>query len=697
MKKIFIFFALLAGIAVMTGCQKDQELVTLKAIIGQDTKAYFGGSAENIPYWDATDEVYVKGLGFTQTFGLTNPNTTVATIQGVPASDVYSAIFPASMVISMDTPHPTVYNDRHEIETPAGTSALIYFNPHQYYKETGGHQQVDMPMGAVTEDDALIFKNLCSIIRLTVTNDLASSTVEGIQHVDFDVHRLTVQAFGQYLAGYSNVTLSSVDDPVVNMATPNHQTTDNVISVYASDYSSIGTITQTGNTDHKTFDIVVPPFVNATNLVLEVEMSKHTTDGSKIPLGYYEYEVGRSVSVARNKIVPITLSVDRYKPIDYAYLESGSEFNADMQTLIRNHPNVNAIKFNLSSLSTYIAESDEWVEGSTPSGWVELQASYSPRKIYGYVVDNTITINSFATSLYAHSNCSGMFAYLTNIVNIQTTQQQLFITEDVTDMSYMFAGLPNLSILQGISFNTTNVTNMAHMFDGCSIGSLTLPFNTHHLRGDGMVAMFKNCSNLQTLTISQFTTEQITSMEDLFSGCASLTTVSLNSFNTAGVTNMKNMFNGCAALTSLNLSSFNTAQVTNMQNMFNGCTALVNLDLSLFNTAQVTNMQNMFNGCVVMANLYLNNFNMSNVSNENKLNMFKDMANNKIPQNPCTVYCPESVQQAVLVTDGNGNYYSGLDDQNSTGNYYNTPYYDSNIGGMTTGRRIVFARPTTSK
>ena len=42
MKKLFLFFALLAGIAVMTGYQKDQDVVTLKAVIEQDTKAYFG-------------------------------------------------------------------------------------------------------------------------------------------------------------------------------------------------------------------------------------------------------------------------------------------------------------------------------------------------------------------------------------------------------------------------------------------------------------------------------------------------------------------------------------------------------------------------------------------------------------------------------------------------------------------------------
>ena len=270
---------------------------------------------------------------------------------------------------------------------------------------------------------------------------------------------------------------------------------------------------------------------------------------------------------------------------------------------------------------------------------------------------------------YAHANCSTMFEGFSNVSSILFNIHR-FYTEDVTDMSYMFAGCTSLNNVPDIpTFVTTNVETMAYMFDETHFTALDLQaFSTQHLRPDGMKGMFRNCAYLQTLDISSFTTEQITTMEDLF--------------------------NGCAALRTPNLSSFNTAQVTNMQNMFNGCAYLATLDLQSFNTAQVTNMQNMFNGCVAMTNLYLNNFNMSNVSNENKLNMFKDMANLKSAENPCTVYCPLTVEQAITANDGNHHYYTGLDDQNSTGNYY---YYRYWTPEEHWGRRIVFARPTTSK
>lgn len=520
MKKL-LFCALLAGIAVMTGCQKDHDVVTLKAVMDQDTKAYFGGSTDsqnrlNLPYWDEGDEVFIKGLTFSESKVLTNPDpgnpfTTFATITDVPVSSVYCAIFPSRIVNGMSTPSANE------------TTASIYYNPHQFYKETGNHQQVDMPMGAVTTNETLIFKNLCSILRLNVSNSLTDN-------IDFDVMRLTVQAYDAYIAGNGRVSLSNTDDPDIDMNTP-HQNSDNVISVYKlnseneDQHLSMGTIyhSNTDGSTSKSFDVIVPPFT-ATKLVLEVEMYKHNADGTSKPLGYYEYTINNPASVARNKIIPINLAVDSYQPFDYAYLESGPEFNAEIQTFLSSHPTVNAIKFNIvPGELTGITEANEWVAGSTPSDWLELQASYSPRKIYGYVDGTTLIINSFANSIYAHSNCSSMFRGLTNIVSIQSTQQQLFITEDVTNMGHMFAGCRNLSILEGINFNTTNVTNMAYMFEDCqNLQSLTLPFNTHNVRGDGLVGMFKNCSRLGLLDLHSFTTEQITDMTELFYGCSKI-------------------------------------------------------------------------------------------------------------------------------------------------------------------------------
>jgi surface protein len=591
MKKIFLFFALLAGIAVMTGCQKDQDVVTLKAVVDQNTKAYFGGADANnnlvTPYWDGEDEVYVKGLTdfSTNIFGLTDRHTTVAKITGVPASAVYCAIFPANAVLDMGTPNAN------------GTTAKITYKHDQEYEwdNDENRQRLEMPMGAVTTDNTLIFKNLCGILRVKVVNTTGSA---------FDVTRVSViSEDGTFIAGDGNVTLYENGNPEISMSPYQNINIDQAIQLHTpGGYSSMGTIPSNSNgTSYKTFDIIVPPF-SCQKLTFDVETANH---------GYFTQTVQGNISIARNDIVTITLTVNSLQANDHAYLIDGPTFNSRIKTLSGIN-GITAIKFCNAGFNL----------NSYPEK-VNLEAVYSPLPVYGFIdaTSNTLIIYSRADELYANASCKEMFKDLTSFQNVYVTCQ--LITEDVVDMSYMFAGCSSYHIIGGQGsfierFNTANVETMAHMFDGCStLNQLDLSsYNTQHLRPNGMVAMFNGCANLSTLNLSSFTTEQI------------------------------------------------------------------------------TDMQNMFNGCEAMTNLYLDNFNMSNVSNEKKLNMFKDMANNKSPQNPCTVYCPESVQQAVLQQDGNENYYSGLDGH---GNYADISVWDETVGHTVLAKKIVFARPTTSK
>ena len=61
MRKVFLFCALFAGIAIMAGCQKEQDgIVTLKAVIDEDSKAHIGMiGTDYYPFWDNTDKVRI--------------------------------------------------------------------------------------------------------------------------------------------------------------------------------------------------------------------------------------------------------------------------------------------------------------------------------------------------------------------------------------------------------------------------------------------------------------------------------------------------------------------------------------------------------------------------------------------------------------------------------------------------------------
>ena len=557
MKKLFIFFALLAGIAVITGCQKDQDVVTLKAVIDQETKAFFGDDHDHLPYWDGADKVYIAGHIPGQnmapdSFLLDNRSTTFARITGVPACSVYCAIFPAKAVHTMGTPNA------------AETKATIKFPSEQMYILDGDHQRLEMPMGAVatrtsTGTTTLYFKNLCSILRVNVKNLLPNNTA-------LEVRRITLNAYGAYITGKADVKLSENGVPTVAMDELDHEH-NNVLSFYAPEYASMAHL---NNNADKSFDIVVPPF-DATYLILEVEVY-NPSNGSI--LGYSSHVIGNpnatqaTVHLVRNKIIPINLQIKNTNLLqpNYAYLEQGPTFNTDIHALITHatYPVTN-ISFNTTyQPSDLPAENLEEADLANLANqnheyWTLVQDDISPYKIYAHLVDvfNTETqqnethvhIVSRAPLIYANSICRDMFKNLTTLKSIHwnTSTEHGFQTEDVTDMSYMFAGCTNLTVFSGLeNCITTNVRTMAHMFEGCSVilngDNFNISnFNTHNL--EDMEAMFKGCSAIRNLDLSSFTTNRVTNMKDLFSGCTLLfTNLYLdNNFVISDGTNITNM------------------------------------------------------------------------------------------------------------------------------------------------------------
>lgn len=535
MKKLFVLFALLAGIAVMTGCKKDQDVVTLKAVIDQETKAFFGDDHDHLPYWDDADRVYIAGPGITpNSYSLNIQNTTFATISDVPASSVYCAIFPASAVHTMGTPNA------------AETKATIKFPSEQTYILDGDHQRLEMPMGAVatptsTGTTTLLFKNLCSILRVNVKNLLPDNTA-------LEVRRITLNSYGAYLAGKADVTLSENGVPTVAMDDLDNEH-NNVLSFYAPGYASMAHL---DNTADKSFDIVVPPF-DATYLILEVEVY-NPSDGSI--LGYSSHVIGNpastepTVHLVRNKIIPINLEIKSTNLLEpsYAYLEPGPQFNAHMHDLMDDLVGttgaINTIKFNRETGG---------IPATIPEDWVEVQDENSPYKIYAYIsptTPTTLIINSHAPIIYANSDCSHMFEDLTSLLSVDwnndpnsTEGEGGLQTEDVTDMSYMFAGCTNLNNVPGIQyFNTTNVTNMSHMFEGTNFTGWNLNltnFNTHNV--ENMSAMFKDCRSLATLNLNMFNTERVTDMSEFFSDCILLRNLYIHNFDLSNVVSLNNM------------------------------------------------------------------------------------------------------------------------------------------------------------
>ena len=142
MKKQYYLIVCLATFALMAGCKKDQELVTLGAVINQPSKTYINDS--RYPCWHNGDKVYINN----GTYTISAASGPSAQIVDVVSDDSYRAVFPARLVTQGSN---ITGNSNIPITLPSA----------QQYTVVDGHQRVDAPMGAyITSGTTLQFYNL---------------------------------------------------------------------------------------------------------------------------------------------------------------------------------------------------------------------------------------------------------------------------------------------------------------------------------------------------------------------------------------------------------------------------------------------------------------------------------------------------------------------------------------------------------
>ena len=178
-------YLLAAAIATLmaSGCHKEQELVTLGAIINQPSKTYIDNRHL---CWNEGDQVFVN----TAAYPVSAISGSSAQIAAVAGSDSYRALFPASLVTSGS-------------DIATGSTVPITLPATQNYRVVDGHQRVDAPMGAYTEGSTLQFYNLCSIVHVVVNNNTGSNMTLG---------SLKIETANSYLSGTGTATVNGTDD-----------------------------------------------------------------------------------------------------------------------------------------------------------------------------------------------------------------------------------------------------------------------------------------------------------------------------------------------------------------------------------------------------------------------------------------------------------------------------------------------------
>ena len=557
MKKITILCAALALLATVSSCKKDQETVTLGAVIDQNAKVYVD---DHLPGWENGDQMVIND----DTYAITAATGGNGQINNVTAARAYRAIYPASLVAP-------------GIDLAASPSVPVTLPATQAYALVGNHQRCELPMGAyLTSGNTLMFHNLCSVVRVTVNNQTNDA---------LDVTSITIAADNAILSGEGTATIAGqADDAIAMSATGGHE-----VTLAKSDNTAMETLSAGNGT--AVFDIVVPAFATADNVNITVS----TADG-------YQEFVKSNVTLANSTVTTVTANVNQLTPYSNAYLVDGSTFSAAIPTT------ATAVRF-------------EYNNTTVTSGTTLLSISTSPIPIYGNLAsDGTWVVSTAASTIYANADCSGMFGYRSNLTTIDfgsgfntsrvTNMASMFYvcsgltsldvsnfnTSNVTNMSRMFYYCSGLTSLDLLNFNTSRVTDMNSMFYACTgLTSLEVSsFNTSNVTD--MCFMFLGCEGLPSLDLSNFNTSSVKRMYGMFMGCSGLPSLDLSNFNTSSVKSMFGMFGGCSGLTSLDLSNFNTSSVTDMWSMFNGCSGLSSLNLYNFDMSNTTDRSFMCSG-----------------------------------------------------------------------------------------------------
>ena len=176
--------------------------------------------------------------------------------------------------------------------------------------------------------------------------------------------------------------------------------------------------------------------------------------------------------------------------------------------------------------------------------------------------------------------------------------------------------IKSYAIIEGEKYTTKFPDSMRNIFASQSLEKVIIDSKVDMSNVTDMENLFTiaGCSTVRTVSISNSTTNNVTTMAHMFQGCINLCDLNLTNLNTSNVSDATWMFKDCKSLNSLDISNWNTNEMKKIGCMFDGCTGLSSLDLSNWNTDKVEEMNQMFDGCSNLTELNLSNWNTSNVT-----------------------------------------------------------------------------------
>ena len=534
-------------------------------------------------WWSPGDEISLfTGEGDNGGYKLTSTNTApaanvdfVGEIGDKPENASYIAIYP--------------YNTSNRV---SGQNVYATIPSNQVAKEGTFENELFVSI-AVSDNENLYFKNICSGIKISVSTP-------GIKKVVI-TNKDNSSFSGEVQYNLENSTISSVSS-------------NNSVTVTAPN--------ETGFEIGKFYYVVIYPTTISSGFDItyytDNTVGKYTFNGSvEFKKGVFKrvYEKDKDITFYpfhenSAKLHASTLlpeNVDKTKITDVSFI-----VNSDKTTDISIQQYGAPIYFELDGTTA------KYYTGAEAYEIVEARAMF-----FGWKSLISLDLSNIETTNVTDMGL--MFAACNSLKSIKFGS---FYTGNVERMDLMFGDCWALESLDLCGFRTDNVKNMSKMFGGCSsLKTLDLSsFNTSNVEdmrcmfGDASISdhydinWIVGCSSLEYLDLSTFNTSKVKYMGGLFSYCTSLKTVNLSGWNTSNAESLGSFFWDCTSLESVDLSSFDTRNVTWMGGMFKNCVRLKSLDLSNFNTSKVTSMQNMFANCYSLKILDIHNFDATSLT-----------------------------------------------------------------------------------
>ena len=278
MKKIHVaMVCVLAGVSIMmTGCKKEEgEVVTLGAEIADgigDGKVYLDG--DGYPSWESSDHLWVNG----DEKALSNITGTRAKVEGVTSADDYVAVFPYNAGVSR-----------------IGNSATVTIPRAQTFeRNTDNNQKIVAPMVAYTTETTLLFRNVCSLVKVTVTNNSG---------LPLYVRRIAINSSTR-ITGNATTTATQGRVTAPILSSDNNSFYDAVLQ-----FEGEGENIPYGQT--KYYYVIVAPLSSA-NLTVTAYLTYK--DNSNVKHDMHRGVKYTSVSLDQSKIAPVTLKVPEIDP-----------------------------------------------------------------------------------------------------------------------------------------------------------------------------------------------------------------------------------------------------------------------------------------------------------------------------------------------------------------------------------------------